>query len=224
VLFATRLLDRAEREGNVSFERIKGVVRWRHAMNRYADDEIGKAIAALQCVGSVMVAGGWSDFRTGRKGLSAAHIGEVFVALRPYNKQLLLNALTPLGWKANGQTWRRNDLLGGKTVNLNITQDLDPFQWRLDSECTGDIFHAEGQSLTLLLAHRALNASGPQVTLKLLDRILDDLPDRSALEALRDHADQLRCRKALERALALVERICGGEFEARLPHRIVDAP
>jgi hypothetical protein len=221
VLFAPRLIKRAECEASgSSIERLKGLVRWRHVVNTYANNEIGKVIAALRGIGSVNVAGGWSDFTTGRKVLSEVHIGDGFIGLRPYNEQLISNALEQLGWKAQGQIWRPKVMPRGRAINLHITPELDPFQWPSELACAGNIWHADGPYLTLLLAQRALNASSPRVTLQLLDRILDDLPDRSALKVLRDHADKLRHRRALDDVLALIERICGGEFEAQLPQSI----
>lgn len=221
VLFAPRLIKRAEREASgSSIERLKGLVRWRHVVNTYANNEIGKVIAALRGMGSVNVAGGWSDFKTGRKVLSEVHIGDGFLGLRPYNEQLISNTLEPLGWKAHGRVWRPKVMPRGRAINLHITPDLDPCQWPSELACSGDLWHADGPALTLLMAQRALNASSPQVTLGLLDRILDDLPDRSSLEALRGHAEKLRHRRALDDTLALIERICGGEFEAQLPPSI----
>ena len=227
VLFAPSLLARAKHDERAPLERLKGILRWRHARNVCAYDETSTAVEALLGLGSVLVAGGWSDVASGRATLSAAHLTHTFVALKRYDRDAVAHLLTPLGWRLADREWRRDTPLGGKgkmSVRLHVAPDLGPVAWPPGAENERELHHASGPHLTLLLAERAIDNALSPVRANLIDRMVQDLSSRQQLQELRQLANQLRCRKTFDKVFGLVERICRGKFESVLPEYPEERP
>lgn len=214
VLFAPRLLACATHLEGAPTGRLKGIMRWRHAQNSYAYDVTAQAIAAFGKDTSMMVAAGWADVSSGRATLASAHLARTFVALDPYAPERVSAVLAQLGWTAEGPDWRHTMLPNGKgVVRLSIVRDFGPASW-LDTQ--NAMPYASGPRLALLLAEQVLTCKGKNAG-QLIERMVQELPDHRRIEEARVYANETDQRDMFEKAFALVERLCGGMFEAQSP-------
>ena len=224
VLFAPKLLQLAAAAKIPHRGKLRGIMRWRLASNNYAASSIATAVAALTSASQrVSVAGGWSDLELGRLPMEAAHLDCFIVAVNPFRRRDVEEALRPLGWNEVGDAWvrkLRKGKRGAKVVKMKVGPSL---MQSASSRFECDVFpqqvglhHVDGHPLALALAQHALDFANVNEKGQFLDRLVDLLPDQRRADSLVDYARSFGSQQKVERALALIDCLCGSPGAALL--------
>lgn len=214
--FAPKLMARAQAAGIVS-ERLKVVMRWRHAAHAELHQALWEVVTALRATtGRITLASDLGRVEEGRRTPATAHLGLLAAALAPYDAQAVARSLAPLGWEESNGLWRRTAEARrtSQVILLAIGPDLAGL--RLPPQ---DVFpqaeglhHLSGPPLALVVARQLAHARSAGHGAQLLDRLVDLLPDAAGIGRFRAYGEISGYRNLSRKALTLLDDLLDARF------------